>query len=261
MNLVSRSLDNLKWTIPKEVLDLVFNVNRNGLSSNVLHEIEYSVLRPRILVDANLVGGSSLNILLSQCSVERVENYNLIVRVPKRVTNNRTIISAENINSGTYSYTDNGDNDCGFTDLTSQAYKMVTNSEAPGVSFSTNISVIGENTLYIRDYSYALSDSTINVTVANMKNLENIPITASIDFNNLVMYGVQAHIYNELRVNVSKGSIYNGHSLGALDEVVDSYSDSNNLYLEELTDTWNVVSFISDTPNMSSYVRSMFGNT
>ncbi len=262
MNLITRALQNISWNIPQEVLTVAFNRNYNGMNANILNEIEYKVIRPRVLVDCNIVGGTQLLINLKDCIIRKPYDGGMHVTVPKNIVNGRSIISVENIISTSYVYNDGQQTagSCGSNQYLNQAYKMITNTESPPVDVSANITLIGENILFILDYPNTIGDSTITTIVSNMTNLENMPMKTSLDFSKLVQYAVEAYIYNELRIKADKGSIYQGHALSSLDSIIDSYSDANELYLEELAEVWSKVAFIVDTPRMAGYVKSMFGN-
>ena len=69
MNALRKSLDDLKFTIPRPILETVFvkrHSNYRIAAPSLDEQILNSVVRPRVYIDTNLVGGAEIPLGLSQ---------------------------------------------------------------------------------------------------------------------------------------------------------------------------------------------------
>lgn len=51
------------------------------------------VIRPRVLVDCNLVGGIQMTVPVNACNIDLLPSGESVVQVPRSVTNNKKIVT------------------------------------------------------------------------------------------------------------------------------------------------------------------------
>ena len=265
MNPLTKAINDIKMTIPKEILDLAYNNEYNNMES-MESKIE-TVLRSRVLVDTNLVGGVTIHIDMSKVKLLESDEYGgLVVEIPEILLGGRSILSVHSLvtslSSGEeVSRTHTGESTCSSSgDLMQTANKILDNTRMVAIELTSNIEMIGERIVYIRDNITEIRDTVLRLVVENQSLLSNLPPRAYINFSMLCSRAIKADIYNRLIVKLDQGLIHTGHQLGIVQTLVDNYSDMNELYLEYLTDTWTSVVFMSDSTEMNSYVSSLFGN-
>jgi len=100
MNAISKAMSEVYYNIPMEIINLGFNDNPAYAAHSIDETIMSRVIRPRVLVDCNIVGGVEMYINLMYCKIfDYSTNYGneFLIEVPKQVTNNRSIISVLSI--------------------------------------------------------------------------------------------------------------------------------------------------------------------
>ncbi len=265
MNPVTKAVTDIKMTIPKEILDLAFNNEYNNMES-IESKIE-SVIRMRVLADTNLVSGVTIHIPLSSVSILDTDEYGgKIIEIPEKLLNSRKILSVHSIvsNGATNNTTSATQMESSCSDgsgqLAQEALKIATNLSNHYIEVTSNLEVIGERTIHIKDPLTNLRDNVLRLVVENQTLLNNLPPRAYITFSILVSRAIKAHIYNQLIIKLDQGYIRTGHQMGIVQSIIESYADMNEMYLEYLTTTWTSVTFMSDNTEMSSYISSLFSN-
>ena len=270
MNAITKALSDLHFKIPDRILHIAFREHNNALDNfiSIDETIMAKCIRPRVLVDCNIVGGVMAMIPLNKCEVNWLQDNQFIVRVPKEVTNNRSIVSVLSIVAMSYYMPTSGNmtgnyltNAADMSPLLSSGLNMMNNlSNTPAVHTS-RLELIGENIIIVQDPTIGIMDGALRCNVENNTNLENIPVRAYLAFSELVSYAIKSYIYNHCRIRVDQGYIYGGHELGIVTEIIESYADYENMYLECLNTKWAKIAKMANTEFMSRYIKSMFGNT
>jgi len=261
MNAITKAISDVYFEIPKEILDLVFLENNMGLN-NVFSLDAYivnKVIRPKVLVDSNLVGGIEMLIPINKCAVTLLPNNEFIIDVPKVLTGGRSIIVALSLVS-----TISNNYNTGYTgpgqDLLNAGMTMGGNLSHSRVAQTSRLELLGESTILVQDPSILLTDGSLRVKIENSSNLENINPRSYIAFSHLATLAVKHYIYTNSVVKLDKASIYGGHELGIIKDIISEYKDAGTEYREYLTTKWRKILFMNDSKSYSRSIATSIGN-
>jgi len=267
MNAISYAQNVLQFSIPTEILNIGFGENSPIINNNISipERILTSVIRPRVLVDCNLVGGITTKIDTNKCNLTVLSAMEWVIKVPIHLTNGKSIISAQSLVSPVSQNSNHhigGPNHLGYTnsELLQAGSKLMGNLSMRHVYQTARLEVIGENTIIVYEPSDPIHGAILHCTVENHANLENISPRSYPAFSELCVHAVKSYLYNKLRVKLGQGYIYSGHQLDVVKEIVDSYGDSELAYTEYLRDVWQKVAFMNNTQAFDNLITSMIGN-
>lgn len=264
MDVLSKAIDTLKFKIPRQILEAVF-IKRDGnwrqSQYNVDENIMAAVIRPRVLVDCNLVGGAEVFIPLAGVEQERVNDYTSVYHIPKSKTQGRSILSVSNI-----TFTDptrlssmgigalNGN-----TAMLRAANTMVDAMGNIPVTSTARVQLIAENVVMVQDTIVLPANIYLRCTIANDENMSHIQPRSYLVISKLVEYAVKAHIYNELVIEMGMTRLYGGQDLNVFKDIVDGYADSNELYETHLREVVTKVQFMNDSTTYTRFLKSIIG--
>jgi hypothetical protein len=264
VNALRKALDDVKFTIPRPILDTVFvkrHSNYRVAAPSLDEQILNSVIRPRVYQDTNLVGGAEILVPLTGLSGEETGTTDMVYRIPKNLTQNRTIMSVLNVTyvdpqsmatAGNYAT-------CGVTAEQSAASALL-DAITPMPMISTGrVTIIGENVVLIRDSIRIPSNSYLRCIVAHDEAMSHIQPRSYRAFCKLVEYAVKAFIYNEYIIEVDMGELRGGHNLGKFKDIIEEYSDANELYDAYITEKWQKVSFQNDRESLNRWIKLSIG--
>lgn len=266
MNALNNAMNDLiNYEIPKDVLEIAFP--DNGFNISLEERIISKCVRPVILRDLNLVSGNSVYVMLKDCEIKATRNADniysaateFIVKVPKELTNDKSIISVSNMILAPL--TSVRSKPC-MPDTMRSILKLNDSTSYEKLVQTSKMEVVGENLIFISgipDWYRVASQGYLSLTVENNENLENIQPMYYRDVSKVIVSGVKRYIYNKLAVEIDKGYIYAGHELGLIKEFIDSYRDEKENY-EELIQNWSAISLMNDRVFMDGYIRSMIGS-
>lgn len=268
MNAIRYALDQVKRRIPKGILEEVFRPKDYTFRQpiyNIDFLMESSVIRPRILVDCNIVGGAEVIVALDSMNMERVDPITTIFRVPKDKTDGRSIVSALSIGYGNASMLampglSASFKPCSITPQL-QAGQMMMEQHLPiPVSGSARVQLIAENTVMVRDSAAVLgSVAFLRCILANDDNLNHIQVRSYLNFSKLCELGVKSYIYNEYALVLDRAFISGGYEIGKFKEIVESYADAEEMYQEFLTNVWQKVAFMNDSETHQRHLTRIAG--
>ncbi len=268
MNAIRYALDQVKRRIPKGILEEVFRpkdyIYQQSLY-NVDHLMETQVIRPRVMTDCDIVGGTEVIISLDGLNVTRLDPITTVFRVPKDVTNGRTITSALSIGYGNASMLalpglTGSFKPCSVTPLLQAGQAMLDQHMPIPVSGTARLQLIAENTIMVRDPTTALGAiSFLRCILANDENLSHIQTKSYLHFAKLCELAVKSYIYNEYALVLDRAFITGGYEIGKFKEMVDSYADSEEMYQTYLTETWQAVAFMNDSETYQRYMTRLAG--
>lgn len=260
MNPLAKALSDLRFNINRNILETVFikrHQNYQHAAPSLDDMIMNEVIRPRVYMDANLVGGTETLVPLTDLMGEDVNVTDMVYRIPKAYTNNRTIISALNITyvdaqsmaaAGNYAT-------CGVS-AEQSASQALLDAVSPMPMISTGrISIIGENVIYIKDSIRIPSNSYLRCIVAYDEAMSHLQPRSYRAFSKLVEYAVKAYIFTEYELEMDMGELRGGHSLGKFKDIIDRYADANELYENYLNEKFQKISFMNDALSMNRFVR------
>lgn len=266
LNILKKAAQDIIFSIPNEVLVRAFQDNIGWRSAPISLEelILIKVIRPKVLIDANIVGGDNMIISLEGINPTYIDNYTTIYNVPLEKTNYRTIISVLSL-----SYLPNmiHNNPMGVglgtvdinsvNDISMTGQRLLSSYANLPVISTANAEIVGTNSILIRNEIRASSGYLLKCVIANEENLNNISIRSSVQFSKLCELAVKAFIYNKLIIKIDMAALEAGQELGAIKTYVESLSDAKENYDTYLKEVWTKVAFMNDKPNFTRHVRSM----
>ncbi len=258
MNAVVNAIQNIRNHIPLEILNLAFTDPRSYNMESLDERILSNVIRHRVLVDCNVVGGVTTTLKIKQGTINYHSQDGFVVYFPKTTTNNKSIISATSLISSQHIHTSST---LAFSGgVFQQGMKMVENMSTHGIILSSKLEIIGENTIFVHENLPNLDSLTLKVTLENDINMTNINNRSFLDFSTLCILATKAYIYNKMIINLDKGYLHTGHELGMVKQIIDSYETGNEEYLDFLKNTWMAVAFMNNSKDMNDFVTNMFNN-
>lgn len=273
MDIIRNATAEVKRRINKHILDKAF-VKRDFTyrftnQSNIDDQILNVVIRPRVLVDCNIVGGVSALIPLDGLPVDKPNNYITIIHIPKSRTNGKSIISVSNVNyydlgvSGLYG----GAAGYGYNTTLSSNENTAAMNSAMGIMASldhipitstSDAFLIAENTIKITDVFTMPANAILRCVLENDEGLNNIQPRSYHDFFQLVEFAVKAYIYNELIVDLDMGELQGGQQLGIFKQIIEGYADAEQNYQDKLK-AWRAISLMNDTPAFQRFIKLTIG--
>lgn len=266
MNAIAKAVDEAKYRIPSRVLKEAFKDSKySWRPSNVSidEQITNKVIRSRVLVDCNLVGGVEMIVSLEGLGYDTVDNYTIVYHIPKERTQNRSIMSVKSVgyaastsamgamgSLGSLPFNDN--------DMMGMANAVVnSHSSAPTVS-TANVTLVAENTIMVRDMARMMGNNYLRCIVADDENMNHIPPRAIPQFCKLVELAVKSYVYNQLIIEMGDAFLSGGQELGVFKSVVEGYADSEQMYQDYLVQ-WSGVAFLSDGVRATRHIKLLIG--
>lgn len=270
MNLVSKILDEIKYTIPYEVLRVVFQNSQNwrAAPTSMDHEILNKVIRSRVFVDANLVGGQAIMVVLADLPPQYNDGYSIVYQIPSERLLNRSLISVLSVGYLTtvHSLGSGGFNGFGASPtvgfnnsndvLRAGQRVMDSHSSMPNVSTAT-AEIIADNTVLIKDTNRVTTAYMLRCIIGNDEAMNNINPRSYLSFTKLCALAVKSYIYNKMIVQIDSAFLSGGQDLGAFRTYIESLSDSEEMYRIELNEVWQKVAFMNDQVSHTRFLRSM----
>jgi len=260
MSAITYSLNRVKLAIPKQILELAFLAKSNTYSVNtsLANQITELVLNPIVLTDINLISNRTLKVSLDNCNVTEYQHINnsnnIIINVPYSLTNNAKIVSPISLTiNGSESI--NPINNPLTSDISKLTNRMIPNNVSG--MLITNLELIAPNTILVHDDVQFTVNGFLEVILENKKNLSNIKPRSYPMFSNLVVLAVKAYIYNELVIKIEEGSLYYGHSLSKVDDIISGYESALEDYNIMLKEKMGKILFMNDSSSYSSFIKMM----
>jgi hypothetical protein len=250
MNPISYALAQLDYTIPREIMEKVFisNIWNKSKSPLSLHaRIREEVIEKRVLTDCNLMHGTEAAIPLAGVPKEQIDMFMWVYRVPKFMTQNRTITRALSVSFGEGAI-------IGATNMApSQGNAMLDaaagllNSSLPiPIIASANCQVIGENVILIQDNMALPVNIYLRCWLENDQNMNHIQPASYPQFAKLVEYAVKAHIWVKCQIPMDRAFIFSGSELGRFGSIIESYAEANDMYATHRDEVWVRVAHMND---------------
>jgi hypothetical protein len=265
MNPIAKALDEIKFTIPEQVLKEAFKEDRPYWKKAPISLDEMmltKLIRPRVLVDCNLVGGQMVLVPLEGLSPEYVDNFNLVYHIPKDRTDNKSIISVTSVSYMPYASAYNSGGlgygsvaPLSMNEVASAAQRVADSvSGAPPIS-NANATLIAENTVLIKDQFRVTSVYMLRCLLANDEQMNNISPRSYPNFANLCKLAVKSFIYRTLLIKIDQAYLQGGQELGAMKSYVEGLSDAEEMYQTFLNEVWRPTAFMNDQPSYTRYIK------
>jgi hypothetical protein len=273
MNVIRKSIDEVKYRIPKAILEKVFlnygTYNRYVTPTSIDDQLLNLVIKARVLVDCNLIGGTQAMIPLSGLAFNRTDLNETVINIPKSRTQGKSINSVLNVAFVSPTSTSAG---MGFGSFNSSNSMMngsaLMGSTKAALAAFDNIPLVstakaqllGENTVLIRDNIVINQNCYLRCILANDEELSNIQLRSYKNFAKLVEFATKSYIYNNLIVEIDQGQLQGGVNLSIIKEIISNYADAEQNYQDYLRDVWEVVAYMNDSPSYSRHMKLVIGS-
>jgi len=263
--------EEIKYRIPIQILQTAFNnYNEEGWRNAPvsLDELIISkVIRPRLIMDANIVGGMVVMVPINGgTTLEYSDEYTRVLKINPDTINHRTVMTVLTVHYQPYGLRSAGG--FGNVGITSVGYgssnELTSNGARVDASFSSipiltsaTIQLVGYNTVLVRDRSYISTIYSLRCMVANEENLENINPRSWHVYSKLAELCVKSYIYNKLVINMDKAFLSGGQELGAMTDIITSYADSEQMYQDMLREKIQKNQYFNDSINYARFIRSL----
>jgi len=262
MSAIAKALSHIKYVIPREILQIVFinrlqkmNLRPVSIDDSILNQ----VIRPRVLMDCNLVGGQEVYVSLDGIPQERTNDYTVVIHIPKTRTDGRTINSVLNITMtdptrlSSYATTAL----CGATPLLLMGQSVMDALGPVPITSTAYVQLIAENTIMVRDSIILPANSYLRCVLAMDENLSHIQLRSYPAFCKFVEFAVKSYIFQQYTVQMDVAELMGGHNLGRIKEIIDSYSDAEENYQDYLLNTMQKVLFMNDETSFSRWIKGI----
>lgn len=264
---LSKALDHIKYTIPRAVLEKAFSDNLyNWRQAPVGLDqlIKDKVIKPRVMLDADLIGGVQTLVNLDGLTGQFSDNFTVIYQIPPDRVSHREIMSVLSVNYLPYASSFNSMglgmgtvNPTAQNDVLSAGQRVMdSHSNIPAITTAT-CELIGFNTVLIRDPMRITQAYQLRCYLGNDENLNNINPRSYIHFSKLCELAVKSYIYNKLYLNMDQAYLQGGQELGSFKNYVESLSDAENMYGTFLAEVWAKVAYMNDQTTHNRFLRSM----
>lgn len=268
MNPISKAISEVMFRIPSSILKEAFSLKnyswRDGPVS-IDEQIRNLVIRDRVLIDCNLVGGVEAIIPIDNLPVEMIDAYSNVYHIPKSLTQGRSIIAVLSVGYASASLQGMSGGLGGIrpntvTAVTMGGQAMMDAMSPIPVSSTARVQLIAENTVMVKDTNALISNGYLRCVLANDDNMGHLQMKSILPFCELVVRAVKSYVYNEYIIKMDRAQLSGGQDLGRFKEVIDAYADSDDLYREYLKTTWAKIAFMNDRESMTRHMRTMTGS-
>lgn len=263
MSAIPKALSEIKYRIPTVVLNETFKDDSyRAIPTSLDEKIMSKVIRPRVLVDCDLVSGIIATIPIDHITPMILDNYTSVYHIPKDFTQNKEIVSVLSVGylpiTGSYSSAALGYGNIdpiGFNAVNVNALRVADSvSSVPPVS-SAVCELIASNTVVIRDMFKITSMYFIRCVLGNDPNMNNISPRSYLQFARLCELAVKSYIYNTLIVKIDTAYLVGGQELGAFKAYIESLADSEESYRTFLNENWRPTAFMNDVIGYDRFIK------
>jgi hypothetical protein len=257
---ISKAIDEIHYRIPKTILEAVFiqrNLRWRSTPPSLEEQIMALVIRPRVLVDCNLIGGTEVFIPLDGIPVERTNDYTSVYRIPKSATQGRSINSVLNITfsdptkASSYGVAAGQQN----TMMLQVGSAVMDAMGSIPVTSTAKVQLIGENVVMVRDTVVLPANIYLRCILANDENMSHLQLRSYRDFANLCVLAVKSYIYNEYIIQLDLGELHGGQVIGKFKEIIDGYADAEELYQTYITEKFQKILYMNDSESFSRFTK------
>lgn len=273
MSALLYAVNEIRAQIPNELLQagmLIDEPETTAYLTSLDDKLITKVLRKRVLVDANIVGGMELIVPLVGLSPLHFEDFYTVYRIDKDLTMNREIVSALGLSSMPVNYglghgqmgygahqQQNSTYGNTFNPLMSVANRIGDAAAPSGAMHNAHLELVGPNTVLVNMHYRLLSHMGIRCIVENESNLNNIQPRSWKDFSLMCVLATKAYLYNKLIVPINSGYLSGGQELGMFKNILENYSDSEEDYRTYIHEVWARVAYMNDTSRYNRLLGSM----
>jgi hypothetical protein len=265
MDAIAKAISEIKFIIPREILNEVFIKRfqefRSTPSNNIDNEILAQVIRPRVLVDCDLIGGIEMYVPLNRIPQQIVGLYSYVYNIPKAYTNNRSIMSLLEITFNDPTTLGNyGNNSTNQSSVMSQVAMGVGDAQGSiPLTETADLQLIGDNVVYVRGMLTIPTNSYLRCKIGYDSRMNHLPPGAYLAFAKACEFAIKAFIYKELIIKMGSGQLQAGQLLGPFKDEVDKFSDAEANYEDYRKQVLQKLLLMSDRESYTRLMRFGFG--
>lgn len=264
---LKKAVDEIKWSIPRDILNEVFIPKSFSIRNTPVgldEQILSLVIRPRVMVDADLVGGTEAFVNLEGVPAQRLDAYLTVYNIPKDRTQGRSITAVTSVSFLSASMITSVPgfqlfNPCTVSPMLQAGQAVFDAMNSVPVTSTAKVRLVGENTILIQDSMPPAGHGFVRCTIANEENLGNIQMRYVPLFAEMCVEACKAFIYNEYIITMDRGVLSGGQELGKFREIVENYADANQIYRDMVKQKWQKAAFMNDREKMTRFVKLQVG--
>lgn len=266
MNAIQKALADIKFKIPRPVLEEVF-LRQEGFTSTIKmpvsldYRIREKVIDARVIPDCNLVGGTEVAIPLQDVVPQWIDPYKVVFRIPKSLTENRSITRVYSLSyghGGAPNISGGFPNQGGSAMMRAASAMLDSHTPIPDVS-NAHVQLIGENTVLAHANITPQPYLYLRCVLEADDEFTHLKPTSYKAFSKLVEFATKSYIYNNMIIPMDQGVLSGGMPLGRFREVVDGFADADELYDQHFEEVWRKVSMMNDTAALHRHLKMITG--
>jgi hypothetical protein len=279
-NPIQKAIFEIERTIPQGILIAAFGTNdyaNSASGGNILdfgqlqgergvvpvtleHRIRKEIIEKRVRPDTDLVGGTQVTIPLNNLAPEYLNGpWNVIYRVPKQLTQNRSIASVLSltIGQGSVMGTTNMGMEGASPMLDAGASVLASVMPIPMVS-TAYVQLIGENVILIQDNMALPTNIYLRCYLESDDQFSQLVPSQFHQFSQMAILCTKSYIYNKLSLTTDMARLVGGIELGKFREIVDGYADAEQNY-SDYREKWAKIVQMVDPQSKERYLRMITG--
>lgn len=263
MGALQKAIQDVKFAIPREILEEVFikkEFNRTPMPVSLDAMIREKVINERVVPDCNLAGGNMIEIPLDNVPAEQIDTARYIYRIPANLTQNRKISRVVSLTIGPSNTMNNsymGVN--GYSQILDAAQGMMNAQMGIPIVSTAYIRLVGDNVLLVSDVLSMPRTCFLRCYLEYDDEFNTLQPTTYQQFSHLVELAVKAYVYVNQVIPTGMNRLIGGMELGRYREIIDSYSDANEMYKTYMTEEWRKVMYMDDRKGFERSLRLLTG--
>lgn len=270
MNAIMYAVNEIKSKIPYEILHAAFMIDEAQEIANLTtleEKITRKLIKKRVMLDANIVGGSELIVPIGNITPAQVSDFYTVYSIPPEHTNNREIMSVlglvnmpymSGLGSGVPLGSYPGMWQAGAGSPVLSVADRIGSAAAPsGIMTNAHTEIVSYNTILIYAYYTLLGRYGVRVIVENDSNMNNIQPRSYKTFGMLCSLACKSYIYNKLIIPINSGYLASGQDLGVFKSIIEGYESAEEDYRTFINEVWGKVAYMNDTARHYRYISSM----
>lgn len=263
LNPIEKALEEIRDEIPFELLQAAYLLAGDEYGGTVYsldHRIRTTTIERRVLTDMDLVGGSEVYLPLAGAGMTQVDAFTYIYNIPMSVTQNRPITQVYSVHFGPLGYASPAALGMGSQSVLGAATSKVLDAAIKSPPAETSyINILNANTIQVRFTYRPTSMGFLRCKLGMDEGMTNLRPALYLDFAEMCMLAVQAHIYTKLAVKVDKDALAGGQSLGVFREILWKFEGASEAY-KAARKRWRKMAVYNDPEQYRRLLRSMIIN-
>ena len=242
MNKIDYLLSCIRREIPLEILNMTFMPpNLFGVIIPSLdHLMKSELITNWVLKDCNVVAGMETMIDITNVKMDQV-NMGMVYHVGLGPTGGRNITSVLSVGYGYNAMAG------GQPGIASALTEPLQTSDA-------RCQLIGPNIVYVEGYT-GIWLTNLRCVLENDADFNNIAPRALTVLSDIVTLAAKAYVYKTMTIKLSTGVVVRGVDMTRVMDIVNGYSDANQMYREMIQTRWVKVNYLSDRVAMNRHIR------